>query len=207
MGATAVRGTQSVPTSYEDFFSQYYPFIRRIVQRAGILPSEVDDVSMSIVSKFFENGVLEDYDPERVTIYQGQPRKAMFTTFLSGFVHIYLRHYVDRQRVRQHREPCSLSSEQGAVISASAASEDSYDNVVGERMIEAIRTHLVATDDGSLRRCSLVQLFEIASRNALSGDRVRVSDLAREIGVSETTVRSRMELLYAEVRQVLLDWS
>ena len=99
-----------VPSTFEELYKHYYPYVARLVATSGIPHQDVDDVTQTLLAIFYEKGVLEDFDPEYTSVYQGTTRRALFRTFLSGFVKTYVRHHRERLMIHAHREPTLLNA-------------------------------------------------------------------------------------------------
>ncbi len=72
-----------IPKSYEDFYRQYYPVVRRI--SASWLrwrPDDVDDVAIEVMTRLWERDIIHTYDPSKA------PR---FRAYLYGAAQLYVR--------------------------------------------------------------------------------------------------------------------
>ena len=199
-----------VPTTYTELFDHYYAYVSTLVFKSGIDDQNVEDVTMSILSKFFENDVLSDFDPTFTSHYNGVTRKAVFRTFLSGFVKIYVRHYRDRQQINKQRS--AISADALVCANIGSCSEvtwmelngpslvDTYDDLETTDLINTVRSHLRQMAK-TKERCPLTDLFEATLVHANLYGKPMVDSLAEQFGVSETTVRNRLSQLRTEIHE------
>lgn len=197
-----------VPTSFEDLFSAYYPYVVRLVTRKGISPQNAEDVAMTILTTFYEKDVLSDFDPQRTVVHQGKARTTKFTTFLSGFVLIYLQHYRDRQNIHGRREPAimnmpvgrqaeNLSSEWGEVFSAPTV--ETYDSLFMEDLVNDISRHLGAIEESSRSRVQMKEFFSRVLVMVNVEGSVNTATLAAEYKVSRESIRTWLLRLRTEI--------
>lgn len=204
-----------VPDSFEDMFANYYHYVVRQVMACGISKENSEDVAMKILIKFYEKDVLSDYNPDFETTHSGTTRKAVFRTFLTGFVNVYVRHFVDRQRIHKHREGFSADtviiqgadgSQDQTWLDLNAGSvEDDYDRIEVESLVYDIRAHLLTiTKARSKDLCDFPKLFELVLEQVYLGGSVDTKELANVFGVSLTTINtSWLPRLRKEVRGVI----
>lgn len=203
-----------VPTDYTDLYEHYYEYITKLVRNARIYPDNIEDVSMSILEKFIENDVLHDFDPTYTTEYEGATRKAMFRTFLSGFVRLYLRHYIDRQRVKLQREPLSTNLPVTTGFGEASftrewldifgpTTTDTYDSLYTEDLIQTLRGQLEGASNPAWVKCSLVDLYDAVILQVRANGKPNALELARTLGVSKHTVGDRMKSLKAAITEAL----
>lgn len=207
---TRVNPPDFVPADYSELFQHYYGFVKALVIKYDILPNNVEDVSMAILEKFFQNDVLRDYDPEFTSTHDGVVRKALFRTFLSGFVKSYVRHHRERQYTTSAREPIIVdgvllvngeSIPWRDVHAYALSREDSHDEMYDAELVESIRVHLKTVQ--SFSRCPLPDLFEACLAHAEWFGRPDTKQLALQFEVSENTIRARMKALRGHVGEVL----
>lgn len=205
-----------VPTSFEDMFAHYYEYVVRLVATSGIDFQSAEDVAMTILTKFFEKDALSDFNPEFSTQYGGVVRKAVFRTFLSGFVKTYVQHYRDRQRIQQDRE--GFSTDTVLFIYAESGDpatwmdlngpthEDTHDGLYSRELVHAIRTHLKAVPARNGQdQCDLPAFFEAVLRQTFEDGKVDTVALAKEFSVSKTSIQNWLKRLRVEVAKVVGD--
>lgn len=202
-----------VPADYTELFQTYYEYVQGVVRDAGILPVNVEDVSMSILTKFFENAVLEQFDPEYKSAHGGVVRRAVFMTFLTGFVRTYVQHYRDKQWLQYKRE--GLSTDWTPRNHTTTWLEEygprhlddmDHDSLYDADMVRTIRTHLRTVQLKSRQRgCTLSDLFEetLLESNQNKNGRIDVKSIAERLGVSPVTVRNRLPHLRTEIEAAL----
>jgi len=202
-----------VPTTFSELFDHYYSYVSTLVFKSGIDDQNVEDVTMSILSKFFENDVLSDFNPDFTSHYNGITRKAVFRTFLSGFVKIYVRHYRDRQQINKQRSAISADALVCANTAGGSTSEvtwmelngpslvDTYDDLETTDLINTVRTHLQQMSK-TKERCPLTALFEATLVHANLYGKPMIDILAEQFEVSETTVRNRLSQLRSQIHEV-----
>lgn len=94
----------AAPSTYADFFRQYYGYVVSLVRSLGISENNKEDVASEIITRFFERDFLNVYDPELLFEHEGELRPARFKSFLTKFVRTYLLGHRDRQHREQRRE-------------------------------------------------------------------------------------------------------
>lgn len=206
--STGAKTGDFVPSNYAEMFDHYYGYIRALVVKAHIDYQDVDDVSMSILTKFCEKDVLKDFDPH---YHADVARKALFRTFLSGFVLIYLRHYVNRQWVNQKRELLYLDIPDPTTSGSAGESWGEHSGLLNEAavqgewdastLVQDIRKRLLS--EPAVQKCPLQDLFDECVRQISTADRTNVDQLAETFGISATTVRTRLRELRAIVGEVI----
>ena len=208
--AARVNAPDFVPADYSELFQHYYGYVQALVIKSDIVPDNVEDVTMAILEKFFQNDVLKDYDPSYTSHHGGVVRRAVFRTFLSGFVKTYVKHHRERQFTHATREPIIVD---GTVVvngspvpwaevhSESFGQEDSLDAMFDIDLVNSIRSHLKAAD--VFQKCPLPALFEACLDHAEWFGRPDTKQLALQFEVSENTIRARMHVLRGHVEAVL----
>lgn len=199
-----------VPSDYEDLFRHYFPSVKRWVAANRIDPQNVEDVSMTLLAKFVERSSLEKYSADAEFTHQGVVRNAKFSTYLSGFVYAYIRHYVHRERLTKHREAVVLD----ASLPSSNYQGDStyrdvllspvvetYENMYAEDTTRQIREHLLSLP--STRGADLVLLFDLVCTQVAEEGTIVVKDLAALFDVHQNTIRNWIVALRSEVSAAL----
>lgn len=181
----------TIPASFTEFYRDYYSYVVRLVNRAGVPYQEAEDISQTILTRFYERGVLEQYDPNRE---QG----AKFSTFVSSFVLIYVRHYRNRLlRLNAHeldlldRPVSSTDDLKSAWADAHGYThEDSYEELelsTLKNSIEERLSRVVKNDDRSA--CDLLKLFRMISDQVEEDGKHNTQVIADEFGVSVSTIK------------------
>jgi len=210
VATSAPRGNY-VPQDYTDLFENYYTYVTRLVSKNGIDPLNAEDVAMSILSKFIENDVLADFDPTYGN------REAKFSTFLGGFVSLYVRHHRERQIVRRVREPIimDLPEAQGKSKHGmgtwgeyhSKPTVETYDDLYGDDLAQVIRKHLLTLPTGSrARKFTLVDLFDVLVEQVKNLGEHNYPAAAAALGVTPPAVRNALPALRAAVRVALEEY-
>lgn len=213
MGVSSPSSTTAVPkdfvpTTYSEMFEHYYSYIRFLVVKSGIDYQNAEDVAMGILASFFERDVLSDFDPEYSAQYVNDfsSGKALFRTFLSGFVLLYVRHYRQRQAINKVREPLYVNTpvadgmEWGESSGLLVLEDDDHLEWHTQELVASIRQRLATVPVNT--RCSLHDLFEACLRQVEATGGTSVADLALEFDVGKTTMRSRMTDLRAVIDEV-----
>ena len=202
---SSTRYPDFVPANYTELFDHYYPYVRGIVFKSGIDSQSCADVTMSILEKFFAHDVLADFNPEFTSTHGGVTRKAMFRTFLSGFVKIYVRHHRDRQIITKAREAISLDAPAGDdntwMDYYGETHVDTYDQLMIEDAVLTVQDHLATLSDPR-GRCEMLDLFNMTLEHSVTYGSPNVEILSQYFEVSETTIRNRLKALRAEIHEV-----
>ncbi len=207
------RTASGAPASFEELFVQYYDYVVNLVASVGINPQNSEDVAMTILATFFEKQALEDYDPEYRSTYDGKVHKAVFKTFLSGFVLKYVRHHRDRQHKLLRREGFSTDhvlfrTDDGEYVSwmdfyGPTVTEEHEDLEADEAVAKITARLSAATPRNDQDLCDLPALFaEVQVHTSLYG-KVDVALLAATFSVSKTSIQNWMKRLRAEVTAAL----
>jgi hypothetical protein len=129
------------PEDYGQLFEHYFGFMKSLVARAGIVPADVEDVSMDILTKFMAKDALSWYDGEKLHELKGplrtegpRVRTAKFQALLRSFVNLYVRQHLDKQRIRLRREAVSLS-----IVSDDDTENSGLLAAQNERLLEDLR--------------------------------------------------------------------
>jgi hypothetical protein len=204
-----------VPESFEDLFNHYYAYVIRLVRSHGIDEVNAEDVAVTILTVFFEKDVLSDYDPDRVNNYRGTERKAVFRTFLSGFVNLYVRHQRTIQTKHEFRFGLSLDNtvadratwspdpqnDATKFIDLTSPYTESFDEVESADFVRSVRAHLATVPARNQQdRCDLPALFDAVHRHVEDTGAVDILALSTQFGVSKNTLRKWMERLRVEIR-------
>lgn len=203
-----------IPTSFEEMFDHYYDYVVRLVYKSGIDFQNSEDVAMSILTRFYERDALSFFDADHTTNHGGVERRAVFRTFLSGFVRDYVQHYRDRQRIRQDREGLSTdtvmfvyaqSGEAATWLDLNAPQhEDTHDTLYEWDLVRSIRDHLAQVPRRNAQdQCDLAKFFEAVLRQTHADGRVDTILLAKEFGVSKASAQNWLKRLRAEVAKVI----
>lgn len=202
--------TDYVPADFTDLFKNYYPYVTHLVQRFGIEAQNSEDVAMTILTKFYEKDVLEDFDPTFTSHHGGVERPAVFSTFLSGFVFCYVRHYRNRQSIGIRREGKSIyaptgrgeSPQQWIDVYAPSVDTD-YDEVFAADLVRQITAHLAALPPSARARVNLVAMFTRITEQVEQAGKYDVPALSSEFGVSQNSIRNWIHRLREEITEVL----
>lgn len=205
--------TELVPSSFEQMYEHYYTYVLQLTVRGGIDRQEAEDVAQTILTRFYERDALSDFDPEFTSVYDGVIRKATFSTFLSGFVTIYLRHHRERHIIRKSREltlvdqPQNIKGDDLSVTWVEVNCEphmDRVDTIEEIQMIREIQDRLDALPPKKAReKTDLSTFFRAVLEQAYGGDGVNVPKLAEQFNVTGTTIHNWMLRLRDEVQVVI----
>lgn len=202
-----------VPSTYDELFAAYYDYVVGLVVTSGIDIQNAEDVAMTILTTFFEKDVLADFDPDRHIEYGGVVRKAVFRTFLSGFVKIYVRHYRDRQGINKTREPVILdaptpgesSSDMRWIDFVGPTYTDDYSELTYARFVHSVSRQLgCAKPAGPTAKCTLPRFFEAVAEQVEQNGYLNVPELAKSLGMGETSAYNWMNRLRDELPKILL---
>lgn len=202
-----------VPESFDELFSHYYVFVVKLVQTFGIDRQNSEDVAMTILSKFLEKDALSDFNPEFASNHNGVTRKAVFRTFLSGFVSVYVRHYRDRQQLQLKREGISHDAPAFTFDSGEPMTwmdyigpryYEEFEDLADRELLASIRTHLATTKPRNAQdKCDLPLFFEMTLQQTREHGEVRTEELAELFDVSKTSIQNWLRRLRTEVNGVI----
>lgn len=204
-----------VPTDFADLFQHYYGYVNRLVCAFGIDPQNAEDVSMTILTRFYERKSLEHYSPDFETpeyaVDRAQvSRRATFSTFLSGFVYAYVRHHRNRQTITKRREGFSIYTPVAGDGRATSwvdvygpQAEDSYDDVHYQELVRQIHERLQDMPAPARARVDITALFTRIEEQIQTLGKIDVPGLAVEFEVSQNTIRTWLTRLRAAVSDVL----
>ncbi len=201
-----------IPANYDELFTAYYDYVVSLVVTSGIDVQNAEDVAMTILATFFEKDVLSDFDPNRHIEYGGVVRKAVFRTFLSGFVKIYVRHYRDRQNISKSREPIILDTpmndgtDSGALIDfIGLVHNDDHSGVSYDRFVRSVSNHLSTIKPaGHAAKCTLSVFFEAVASQVKQTGHLNVIELANSLGMGETSAYNWLHRLRDELSKLSL---
>lgn len=202
-----------VPTSYADLFNHYYPFMVKLVKRMGIDGGNAEDVASTILIKLLEKDALNYYDPSYISEHSGVKRRAVFRSFLSGFVVSYVRHYRDRQQLLKQREVMSanqLVSEPGTSSPAEwitvfgPTHTDDYESLHYGELVSRIKAQLKSyVPKSKADKSDLPLLFDMILLQMEETGSLNVLELAELFGVSKPTIYAWVTKLQQEILEVL----
>lgn len=205
--------TDVVPATFDELYRHYYSYVVRYVIALGIEPRNAEDVAQTVLQKFFEKDVLSDYDPDHYVEAEGRTRKAMFGTFLSGFVRLYVRHYRDRQWVLQKREGTSLDTSSRDDDGKDGSNSDFLSGVTFEEqhedlhfieLVTGIRAHLSTVAPRNAQdQCNMVDFFNAVLQQTYEDGKIDTEALKEQFGVSKTSIQNWLKRLRNEVSIVV----
>lgn len=208
----SLRREDFVPESFEAMYAHYFPYVVHLVARFGIDFKNAEDVAQTILTKFFEKDALSDFDAD----YQAErenAKKAMFRTFLSGFVKAYVRHYIERQRLQAQRE--GISTDAVVLFGFSdgpmtwlelndPGHEDDHAELEDAELIQSIRLRLAALPPKTAQeQCCLSDFFEAVLVQTLRGEKVDTGALSAQFGVTRTSINNWLRRLRTEIYAVI----
>lgn len=205
LSLSSTRTQNYTPADYGELFNHYYDYVQKILLKFGIEQQNLEDVSMSILLKFYENDVLRDYSPTYKRSHNGVEKTATFMTFLSGFVLLYARHYRERQQVmarRLHELPDTDDAVSGSNL---FVADEQYGALYRDDLIRTVSAHLNDVPPLPRALVDLSDLFPRVVQQVEETGKISASVLAKEFGVSAETVRTRLKHLRAEVRIALAE--
>lgn len=185
----------AVPKSEAEVFEQYYSHVKFLVARAGIRKDYVEDYAMTLMIKFVEKGVLQDYDPDRVSTVNGVARTANFKTFLSGFVSSYLRYFAHRDALEAHRSMITSDAKIGESETPfldylGMVVEDDTDIIEATELIERVRKNLKSDKMALFFEMVLLQVHEYG--------KVDVRELSEMFEVTRSSIHNWLKKLRTE---------
>lgn len=209
---TRTRREDFVPESFEAMYEHYFTYVVHLVARFGIDYSNAEDVAQTILTKFFEKDALSDFDADYKS-EQENARRAMFRTFLSGFVKAYVRHYIDRQRVQKQREGISTDAVVLFAFSDGPMTwlelndpgvEDDHEELEDAELVTLIRARLAKLPPrGVQEQCSLPEFFEAVLVQTANGAKLDTGVLAAEFNVTRTSINNWLRKLRTEIQFVI----
>lgn len=203
-----VATSTDVPRDYAEFHLMYFEYIRSLVKRSGVLFQNVDDVAMSLVVKFIEMDILDQYTPEFVD-KSGNTRRVRFRTYLTSLVMIYVKHPRHRLNIHYRREVPDLDD-------VLKVMEHEFPEEQGRSVHELIEymqykdvlyflsaaLSRIQSNRSALR---MDELFLIVAAQVEDDGRINVSRLAQAFQVSTTSIRAWLTRLEREVRALGVD--
>jgi DNA-directed RNA polymerase specialized sigma24 family protein len=200
---TRTPDRRTAPSDYGQLYTEYFDYIKLLVQNYGIQEWNAEDVADEILLKFYEKGFLEKFDPEFTAEVGGRRRRSSFTGFLSGFTWKYTLAYRDQQMTRMRREPHHLQDrvgEDGEWGDIYLPSSDDGTNVVDTvDLIERGRAYLATLPIRGTR--DLPRVFEMCERMMVEDGAIDRHKIAEALDVSPTAVC----LIMKDLRAALVD--
>jgi hypothetical protein len=206
----------SAPPDYDALFRLYYHFVVALVRKNGIDESSKEDVASEILTRFYERGFLEKFDPTLVFERDGQKRPARFKTFLSCFVVLYVKSHRDRQVKRHDREllimdkPTSHQEIESSwyewfgVEYICSPEDDVIGDVDGTVLITKLRDYLgTIPKRSSYDKCDLVVLYDAVLQQIELTGSVCIRELRDKFGISGTGMNGWMWWLRANISEYL----
>lgn len=184
------------PSTYDELFRNYYPFVVGLVGKQGISPDNREDVASEILLRFYERDFLNEFNPDLTFEVKGKVVRARFKSFLSAFVVNYVRSHRDRQNLRLRREPLIVD---GVLITDSGDSlsfhlephEDDYSALYEEELVDFLRDYLSLVPRKSRQdQCDLPKLFDAVVEQVRRNGKYSVKELQSIFGVSPTAIHS-----------------
>lgn len=193
--------TVSVPETEAEVFKQYYPQVKRLVSKAGIRSLYVEDYAMNLMVKFLEKGMLEQYDSERTTEFDGAQRTSTFKTYLYAFVKAYLRHFAKRDAIMAHRSFYSTDVQVNMDNDESSdgvpfldflgiTTSDDTEDIEAEELIRQVRSRI----DNE----RLLLFFDMVLLQVDEHGKVDTTELADLFEVSKQTIHNWLKKLRVE---------
>lgn len=176
-----------VPSSYDELFDEYFGYVKGLVAKLGIRESE--DIASEILIRFIARDFLEKYDPTVV----GHGKQTNFKAFLRAFVERYVRHYRERQGVRDHREPlqCDKPLASGQVwveVYANPTVEDPTLQLEEQELVLLMRERVSKMPNHGKR--DHLKLFDLIVPQARTFGKLDRAELGRQLGVSSSVISS-----------------
>ncbi len=199
-----------VPKNFEEMYQHYYVYVLKLVVSQGIDYQSADDVAQTLFMKMDELGLVDQFDAEKT--FNG--RKALFASFIGGFVLKYVRHYRHRQTITQEREPNlvdklvgnngkhTATSQQGTrwIDVHGPVFEEEYTEVNDDDFRRSIRKHLASAPKGRKdSQLDLVALFNEVDRQVTEDGKYSTTLLMEKFSVTRTTIHNWLERLRIEV--------
>ncbi len=205
------RTASIVPTSYDELFRHYYPYVTGLVHKYRVPDDQIEDVSMTLLSKFIEHNMLDQYDPEHMG---GNGRPVQFSSFLSGFIVAYVRHYVDKAAKQAHREPQWIDQDADSLVRGGQdgldgavnwldrngfTHQDDLSDIEYDLLVHTIRLHLARIP--VKRKKNFLLLFDLILDQLEEHGRIYIVELAALFEVSEPLVQRWMKELRLHVKK------
>lgn len=199
--ATAVMQEHEVPADFTELYQRYYSYVVRLIISRGIAPSDAEDVAQIILTHFYRRNSLAHYSPDHRT---AEGRQAKFTTFLSGFVLVYLKHHLDRARIEEMRRanmhPLSEEdplNEYSAINRQGPRVEDAQDGPEYVEFVQEAHARLAAADFSG--NCDLRELFEAMREQIAFTGAYNTAELAARFNAPVSTVQKWIGRLRTEL--------
>lgn len=205
MGAKAVMAAGSsdtqdfIPADMAELAEHYWDFILGMVRKAGIPDQDAPDSVQYILERLDKTGAIGQFDPEHVTVHQGQPKRTRFSTFLGAKVLFYCRGERGRVYRRDSHELKILDVSAEDVLSTGTpqllqggdllgVSWDDYSGLESAEAIRELRAVLAAVPPRSKRdKCDLVALFDEIVAEVEADGGFTYAGIQDRFGISGTT--------------------
>lgn len=198
------RTSNIVPTSYDELFRHYFPYVKAMVLKYKV-PYEVhEDVAMTLLAKFIENDMLGQFDSERVG-NTGKP--VQFSSFLSGFIVAYVRYHAQKAHKavdieRQYIDEPVYTDPNDAtpwLDDRGFKHEDDLSGIEYDMLVHTIRLHLARIP--VKRKKNFLLLFDLVLDQMEERGRIHIRELATLFEVSEPLVQSWMKELRKHIKK------
>jgi RNA polymerase sigma-70 factor (ECF subfamily) len=168
--------------AWTDFRARYAPVIAGFARKLGVRPQDVDDVIQDVMLGFFAQSPTFVYDPSRGR-FRGYLKVCTFRAMRRRFGKI----------VRLNRAP--LDEVDPEHVQVEQAWNDVWEEQLLSRALDETRRQFVADGDEAAFRAFELQVIK----------GMQVLDVARELGVSESTVYRAKTRVAASMKRRLAD--
>lgn len=201
------QNLRPTPTTNAEVFEHYFPYIKRLVRKAGISPQNVEDISMKLMTRFIERDSLGSFDPN-FSAANGTPIR--FESYISGFVFQYIRYLQGREQLAAKREPTYVDE---TVMAGGSDTdrlwmdvqgfyhEDLHDDLHVEDLV--LRIHKQIDGMNSKHSCDFATFFDAVRDQIDVTGKINITQLAEKFGVTKTAVQNWMKQLRTQVTKAL----
>jgi len=201
-----VRTTALVPRNYDELLDTYWEYVKALVAKHGV--TDTEDAAGTIILKFYEKGMLEEFRPNADFETPVGIRRSNFRGFLTGFVNLYVRQDLDKQATLSRKVPHRLEEPAGSdggmfieVLGAKAAGSDDYELLEFTELVLDIRAHLKTLPVRG--KTDLLFVFDTYLEHSFADGECSRKDVAKALGVGTTSITQMRRKLEDEVRKVL----
>ena len=197
-GALASAATSDrpdiIPASMDELARVYYDFILGMVRKAGIPDQDAADSVQYILQQLgIAPSVIDQFNPEHTTEYQGRLHRTRFSTFLGAKVKLYCRGERGRLQKRSGHELLIVdtTTEDGTPLAdliGAGAVWDDYSRLDAADFISLMRSHLEAVPFRPGKdTCDLVALFDEMMAEVEQNGVFTYAGIQARFGISGTT--------------------
>jgi hypothetical protein len=194
----------AAPSDYDELTRLYSPELRRFVRnQLGYQASaeDVDDALQYILMQFIATRVIDQYNPEHVSEFNG--RAVSFKAFLKAKAALYCRGWREKLGKLGTRELQIVDSPVGDGTNRwidNFGEWDHYTELDDATVYERLREYLAARPPGP-GELSLVELLDGLAERVADGQPIGTEAVRKQFGLSRAMTGTYMQRLRAELKE------